>query len=69
LFYDADGSGTISGNRGYGFVERDKTAGDELTALRSRFDVIGHGRLSGAELAGFKAMVTQADGLQFHRHN
>ena len=62
LFYDADGSGTINDDREYVFTEWDKTAGDDLTALRSRFDTNGDGRLSGAELNGFKVMVSNADG-------
>ena len=49
LFYDADGSGTINDDREYVFTAWDKTAGDDLTALRSRFDTNGDGRLSGAE--------------------
>jgi len=64
LFCDADGSGTISDDREYIFTERDKTAGDDLAALRSRFDANRDGRLSGAELAGFKVLVTQADGAR-----
>ena len=62
LFYDADGSGTINDDREYVFTAWDKTAGDDLTALRSRFDTNGDGRLSGVELNGFKVMVTGANG-------
>ena len=64
LFYDADGPGTIGDDRDYIFFEWDMTAGDDFIALRSRFDAHGDGRLSGAELAGFKVMVTQADGAR-----
>ena len=62
LFYDADGSGTINDDREYVFTAWDKTAGDDLAALRSRFDTNGDGRLSGAELNNFKVMKTNADG-------
>ena len=67
LFYDTEAAGQagyneISDDREYIFSEWDRTAGDDLAALRSRFDTNGDGRLSGAELNGFKVMVTGANG-------
>ncbi len=62
LFYDADGSNSINDNREYIFTEWDPTARDDLSALRSRFDGNGDGKLTGAELGGFKVMVTGANG-------
>ena len=62
LFYDTDGDDKISDMREYVFTEWDPTAKDDLAALRSRFDSNGDGRLSGAELNGFKVMDTGANG-------
>jgi hypothetical protein len=62
LFYDIDGDNAISDIREYVFTEWDPTAKDDLAALRSRFDTNGDGKLTGAELTGFKVMKTNADG-------
>ena len=62
LFYDTDGDDKISDIREYVFTEWDPTAKDDLAALRSRFDTNGDGKLTGAELNGFKVMVTGANG-------
>lgn len=64
LFYDADGDGTISDDREYVFTVWDPTAEDDQAALRSRFDLNGDGKLSGAELDDFKVMATCAVGSQ-----
>ena len=67
LFYDTEtvgqaGYNEISDIREYVFTEWDPTAKDDLSALRSRFDTNGDGRLSGSELNNFKVMVTGANG-------
>ena len=62
LFYDADGDGQISETREFIFTEWDPTAASDLEAMASVFDTNGDGELSGAELAEFKVMVTNADG-------
>jgi Ca2+-binding RTX toxin-like protein len=62
LFFDANGDGTISEKREYVFTEWDPTATSDLAALKSAFDTNGDSKLTGAELNGFKVMVTKADG-------
>lgn len=62
LFYDADGDGKISDKREYVFTEWAPGAQDDMEALRKAFDTNGDGKLSGAELANFKVLVTNADG-------
>ncbi|MFN0191444.1 MAG: hypothetical protein ACKVP5_05635 [Aestuariivirga sp.] len=62
LFYDADGSGTISEKREFIFSEWDPTARSDFEALHSVFDTNHNGKLDGTELQNFKVMVTNADG-------
>jgi len=70
LFYDADGSGTISEKREYVFTEWDPTATSDIEALRSVFDTNGDGKLDWSDLdendepilANFKVLETNADG-------
>ena len=62
LFYDANGDGVISEDREYIFTKWDPTATSDLEALRAAFDKDGDGKLSGAELNGFKVEVTNANG-------
>jgi EF hand len=62
LFYDDNGDGTISEKREYVFTEWDPTATSDLAALKAAFDTNGDGKLTAAELANFKVMITKADG-------
>jgi hypothetical protein len=64
LFFDVNNDGQITEAREYVFTEWDPTATSDLKALRAKFDTNGDGVLKGAELTGFKVMVTNADGTQ-----
>ena len=62
LFYDPDNTGEITERRQYVFTDWDPTATSDMAAMAAVFDTNGDGELSGAELADFRIMVTNADG-------
>jgi hypothetical protein len=64
LFYDVNGTGSITQKNEYVFTEWDPTAKDDMQALRNVFDTNGDGKFdsSDAKWLQFKVMVTNADG-------
>lgn len=63
-FIDADGDGKISNLAEYVFTEWDRTASDDMEAMRRVFDTDGDGKLTEADArwGEFRVMVTNADG-------
>ncbi len=62
LFFDPDGTGEITERRQYVFTDWDPTAGSDIEALASVFDINGDGVLTSDELNNFRIMVTNPDG-------